>query len=253
MKNKDYYSYYEIIFSLRKEYLKNQKIINKLLSYIRITSDSLNEYDSNLVFKNNTRDNSDHLLLIIKKRQSCIKNILESLYSSLVYGDEELKPGFFSFTFRQSEGYVYLLDDNQDGSYLNAKVEITNQKDFIETYNELIKNEICKSRTYLILKDEIIRLSNNGIHLYHVENDDYKNSVKLDYNGLEDIININNTSYLKYLMELKISKSIIPTYFENIIDNNMDNYLYRIEGDCNNNEVFYTIEEQEKKLVLKPQ
>ncbi len=67
MKNKDYYKYYEILFSLRKEYIKNQKIINKLLSYIRIVNDPLNKYDSNLVFKTNGRDNIDSLLLIIKK------------------------------------------------------------------------------------------------------------------------------------------------------------------------------------------
>ncbi len=67
MMKKDYYNYYEILFSLRKEYLKNQEIISKLLSYIKISNSSLNEYDSNLIFKPNIRNNIDSLLLIVKK------------------------------------------------------------------------------------------------------------------------------------------------------------------------------------------
>jgi len=67
MMKKDYYNYYEILFSLRKEYLKNQEIISKLLSYIKISNSSLNEYDSNLIFKSNIRNNIDSLLLIVKK------------------------------------------------------------------------------------------------------------------------------------------------------------------------------------------
>ena len=67
MMKKDYYNYYEILFSLRKEYLKNQEIISKLLSYIKISNSSLNEYDSNLIFKSNIRNNIDSLWLIVKK------------------------------------------------------------------------------------------------------------------------------------------------------------------------------------------
>ena len=250
--DKDYYKYYEFLFSLRKEYLKNQEIINKLLSYIRITNDSLNEYDSNLVFRKNNKDSTDSLLLIVKKRQSHIKTILDSLYSSLVYSSPDLKPGDFSYSFRLSDKYVYLLDDDQDGRYLKAKIEIVNQNEFIKLYNQLVKNVVCKcGRTYLILEKEFIQLSNNGIYLLHVDKD-YKNGVKLNYDGLHDNIITNNISYLENLMELKIKKDTIPNYFENIIDNNMDDYLYTIEENCNMSEGFYTIEDYGRKLVLKP-
>ncbi len=178
--------------------------------------------------------------------------MLDSLYNSLVYNDSYLKPGYFSYTFRLSEEYIYLLDDNQDGSYLNAKVEITNQKEFIELYRQFIENVICKhGRTYLDSGKETIQLSNNGIHLFHVEGDNYKKCVKFDYDGIEDSIIINNASYLEKIMRLKINKSIIPNYFENIIDSNMDDYSYIIEGDCNKSEGFYKIEDYGKKLVLK--
>ncbi len=254
MKNRDYYNYYEILFSLRKEYLKNQRIINKLLSYIRIINDPLNKYDSNLVFKANGRDDIDSLLLIVKKRQSCISLILDSLYSSLIYNDSYLKPGYFSYTFRLSEEYIYLLDDSQDGRHLSAKVEITNQKEFIELYRQLIENVICKrGSTYLISGKEIIRLSNNGIHLFYAEEDDYKKCVKLDYDGIGDSIITNNALYLENIMRLMISKNIIHDYFRNIIDSNMDDYSYIITGDCNKSEGFYKIEDHGKKLVLKPE
>lgn len=107
MKNNDYYNYYEILFSLRKEYIKNKIIINKLLSYIKIFNDPHNEYNSNLIFKSNGRHDIDTLLLIIKKRQSSIRLILDSLYSSIVYSDPDLKSGYFSYTFRLSKEYVY--------------------------------------------------------------------------------------------------------------------------------------------------
>lgn len=103
---------------------------------------------------------------------------------------------------------------------------------------------------YLTLEKGVMQLSNNGINLFYVEKDDYKNCVKFDYNGLEDNIMINIPLYLKNIMKLKINKNIIPTYLENIIDNNMDNYLYTIEGKCNKSEKIYTINNHDKKLIL---
>lgn len=253
MAEKNYYNYYEILFSLRKEYLKNQKTIKKLLSYIRITGDSFNEYNPSLIFKTNSPDSADSLLLIVRKRQTSIRLMLDSLYNSIVYSDPDLKSGCFSYAFRPFKKYIYLLDDNQDGRYLKAKVEITNQNEFIELYRELIKNAICRGRTNLVLREGILHLSNNGIHLLHVKNDDYRHCMKLDYDGLGDHIVTNTTSHLGNLMELKINKSIIPSHFENVIDNNMDNYSYTIEGERNDRSGFYTIEGYGRKLVLKPE
>ena len=247
----DYYNYYEILFSLRKEYLKNQEMINKLLSYIKITNDYPNEYTSNLVFRTNNKNNIDSLLLIIKKRQSNIRQMLDSIYDSFVYSDPNLKSGNYLYTFHIAGNYVYLLDDSQDGRYLNTKVEIINQNEFIELYKQLIKNAMCKGRTFLSMEKESIYLSNNGIHLLYVDNNNYNNGVKLDYDGLEDTIITNNNSFLENLMQLKIDKSIIPNHFKNIINSNMDDYTYTIEGDCNKNEGFYTIKDNGKKLILK--
>ena len=53
-------------------------------------------------------------------------------------------------------------------------------------------------------------------------------------------------------MNLKINKDIIPNYYENIIHNNMDDYSYTIEGECNKNKELYTIEDYGKKIILKP-
>lgn len=253
MKNNDYYNYYEILFSLRKEYLKNQELINKLLSYIKITNDPLEEYNSSMIFKTNSKTNLDSLLLIVKKRQSSIRQILDSIYNSIVYSDPDLRPGYFSYKFYLTKNYAYLIDDTQDGRYLKAKVEITNQNEFVQLYKQIINNTICKKgRSYFILKNEIIRLSNNGVHLFHIENEDYKKSVNLDYNGLDDSIITNNTSCLDKLMKLKIDKNIIPNYYKNIIDSNMEDYLYTIEGNKSKDEGLYTIEGYEKKLILKP-
>ena len=252
MAKNGYYNYYEILFSLRKEYLKNQEIINRLLSYIRITSKPLDEYESNLVFKTNARTNADYLLLIVKKRQHYIKLLLDSLYSHLVSSDSDLKSGNFSYIFRLSKEYVSLLDDTQDGRYLKAKVEITNQGEFIELYRQLMENVVCKQgRIYLFSEKCSVQVSNNGIHLFHVEGD-YKKSVRLDYSGLKDCISINNGSYLESLMKLEIDRGMIPDYLGSIIESNMDNYSYTIEGNPDNGEAFYAIEDDGSKLVLKP-
>ena len=252
MENKDYYNYYEILFSLRKEYLKNQEIINQLLSHVKITDDPFNEYESNVVFKTNSKDSIDSLILIINKRQSCIRIMLDTLYRSLVYGDSDLKNGYFSYSFRLSEGYVYLLDASQDGRYLNAKVEIINPNEFIELYNQIMKKAICKhGKTYLSLENGIIKLSNNGIHLFHTNENDYRKSVRLDYDGIEDYLLINNPSYLESILRLKINKNDIPYHFESIIDSNMDSYSFTIQSDDKSNG-FYIVEDHDKELILKP-
>ena len=89
--------------------------------------------------------------------------------------------------------------------------------------------------------------------MLYVEVEHYRHCMKLDYDGLGDHIVTNTTSHLGNLMELKINKSIIPSHFENVIDNNMDNYSYTIEGERNDRSGFYTIEGYDRKLVLKPE
>ena len=249
--DKDYYNYYEFLFSLRKEYLENQKIINKLMSYIRITGKPIDEYNSNLLFKPNIDNDIDSLLLIVKKRESCIRLFLDSLYSSLVSGESNSKSSNFSFAFRLSKEYVYLLDNDQDGRYLNAKVEITDQKEFIELYKELIEKAICKGKTCLFFDDGFIQLTNNGINLFQAESD-YKKNYKLDYNGIEDLVITNNVSKIDNLMHLKVNKKMVPEKFKKLVDRNMDFYSYSVEKGNNKNKELYTIEDQGKKLILRP-
>ena len=253
MTKRDYYKYYEIIFSLRKEYLKNQEMINKLLSYIRITDDPFNEYDSNFVFKTNNRNNIDSLLLIIKRRQTCIRQILDSIYSSFVYSDPDLRSGYFSYDLRLDKRYVYLLDGCQDGRYLKAKVDIVNHPEFIELYKQLLDTVPFNGRNYIILPGGFIQLSNNGIHLFNVENDNYKNCMRLDYDGIEDTIITNCNPSLEHLMNYKINKNSIPKQFSIIIDRHMDEFLYSTEKTNKKHKGIYTIEDQGQQLILKPQ
>ena len=252
MIKKDYYKYYEILFSLRKEYLKNQEIINKLLSYIKITDDLSNKYHSNIVFKKDNRDNTDYLLLIISKRQSHIKLLLDSIYNSIVYSDLDADKSKFTYDFHLSDNYVSLLDANQDGRYLNSKIIINNQKEFIELYKNLIEKIICKNgNNYFNFENKFIKITNNGINLLCDVNNNHKNDITLYYDGIVDNIKINNSSYIKTLMEFNIKKDIIPTYFRNLIDSNMDDYLYSIIESNNKKNKLYKIEDNEKKLVLR--
>ncbi len=96
-----------------------------------------------------------------------------------------------------------------------------------------------------------MKLSNNGLSLLHVEEGDYRKSVKMEYDGLEDNIIINNASYLENLMKLKINKGDVPDHFESIIDSNMNDFLYTVVGDYNKSEGLYIIEDYGRKLVLK--
>ena len=245
MVNKDYYNYYEILFSLRKEYLKNQEIINKLLSYVKINN---NKYDSNIIFKPSGVDKADSLLLIISKRQSQIESILKSIHHHIVEYDHDLEKGKYLYVFRLSDNYVSLLDGNQDGRYLNSHVSITDPKEFIELYKLLNENIICKNgNTYLIFEREYLIISNNGLNLfYKTDNNKFMN---LDYNAMNNNISIDNNSYINTIMELKIDKDKIPAYYRNLIDKNMDDYLYTIE---NNNKGLYKVEDNDNKLILKP-
>ncbi len=253
MINNEYFKFYEILFSLRKEYLKNQEIINNLLSHIKIANNSLNDYSSNLIFKTRSREKIDSLLLIIKKRQSCIGAILNSLYNSLVDSDSSyLKSGIFSFDLRLSENYVYLLDNDQDGRYLDSKVTVDNPKEFIELYKILMDNVICKNGSVdLDLKKSFLKLNNNGIHLSHIARSNPIKNIILDYDGIVDNIMINNASYIGNIMGLKINKDIIPIYFRNIIDNNMEDYKFIIEKQDNVKKSYYEIENFGKKLILR--
>ncbi len=250
--DKDCYKFYEILFSLRKEYLKNQEIIKRLLSHIKIDSHSFNEYSSNLIFKTNNIDNTDSLLLIIKKRKSCVGMALNSLYNSFVDSDSYSERGSFSYNFRFLENYVYLLDNDQDGRYLDSKVTVENPEKFIELYKLLMRNVICKDGTVdLNLRRTFIKLSNNGIHLLHATRSNPIKNIILDYDGIVDNIMINNASYIGNIMGLKINKDVIPIYFRNMIDNNMEDYKFIIEKQESVKKSFYEIENSGRKLILR--
>ena len=253
MANKDYYNYYEILFSLRKEYLKNQELINKLLSYIKVTNVSLDDYGSHLVFKSSHKDNKDSLLLMVCKRQSYLKYILDCFYEFLVYGDYDLERGKFSYAFRLSENYVYLLDDNQDGRHLDSKVDIIDQNKFIELYRKLMENIICKDGSSCVHFDNsYIKLSNNGIYLAYYVDDNYKYGMKLNYDGINDYLLTNNTTFMKLLLKLKIDKNLIPEYFRNLIDSNMDDYSYSVDRKAKDDEYLHNIKGEGRKLVITP-
>ena len=253
MENNKYYKYHEILFSLRKEYLKNQEIINKLLSYIEIADNTHNEYKASLIFRSYDKNKIDHILLIISKRQSNIRLIIKSIYDSIVSNDPIVENGKYLYVFRLSENFVSLLDANQDGRYLNSKITITNPEDFIESYKLLNESLICKKgNTNLNYEKTLLKISNNGLHLLHVTRSDHKKNISIDYDGIEDYLITNNNSYMKNIMELKFKKDTIPPYFRNLIDTNMDDYSFSIEEQKKKKKGIYKIEEHDRTLILKP-
>ena len=249
MTDKNYYKYHEILFSLRKEYLKNQEIIRKLLSQVIITDSIFDKYSTNLIFKTTAKDKTDSLLLVVSKRQAFIRLLFKSLYDSFVESDHDLEPGKFLYSFRFTDEFIYLLDYCQDGRYLDSKVTINNPKEFIELYRLLMENIICKKgRVALNFEKTFLGFCNNGIHFAI---NTYKKNISLDYNGIEDNIIASNPTYIKDLMELKVNKEEIPDYFRSLIDRNKDEYLYTIEREENKPQGVYRIENIGQRLVLK--
>lgn len=232
---KKYYTFYEIVYGLRGEYLKNQELINELESLIDINR---NDASSRILLSQ-----SDELLssdaqirLLLYKRQKSIIKRLDRLYSNIL---DDNKCAYLSVEKSKDGGYEllpsrYSLD--KSGLLNNTMLFIRNKNTFNDISEKLYNSKLMQLPCQFIDINDWQRLVIDGkaIELLTLSKSKGESpkllgpiySSILDYVPRNDVINVDivsdASSYrTQKLLETEIPEYKLPQEYKEIIESNI--------------------------------
>lgn len=235
---KDYYAYYEIIFGLKKEYLKNYLELEKLKKLIKIDGD--NTLCIRTQLNNDPNEPSKLIGQIYKKQIGILKRIkVMSDTCSIVKKNNH-------YTFDNESSYI-------------PKIEISDQESFDKIVSDLYCSPLMNlPEHYERINDfQALNLDGDGISLWTDFNLINKsNMMNVTYSPTSDSINFylqkGGSSYLgERLLTTEIPKYKIHPKYKEIIDANFeeDTNIWLEDSLCSGKSEFI-VNKYQKSYVL---
>ena len=227
--DKNSYLFSEIIFGLRDEYVKNQKLLNELKKYINILNENIVDLDLYLA---KDIKNLNIIKLDISKKQTKILEMIN--YASLeVLGGI---PQYIELSYvlkKEKNGYFFDLDGKKFlKEPLKYNIEITDQKAFDEIVKCVSSSKLANLENLCIFLNpfQTIFADNKEVSMY-VDFSMISSLIcsNLSYNSKADTIftNLdcrNNKDLLIKLLNTKIPRYSLPLEYQKIIDENIKKY-----------------------------
>ena len=272
--DRNYYTYQEILLALREEYVKNQILLDKLSTYIKINGNGKRVGDINLeanLISKNERYALSRIRLIIRERQNLLKRIFNELkycISCYNWNGEFSDKVCFEIKENKKSGYHFAREKNEYVPFnegFNPFVSITRQNDFDSIINEILNSKIMSltSKCLLINSLQKLTIDGSGISLrtdtdnFGIFNSDAF-SLGLVYDSRRDILRFNCESDNWYYILTELLKTEIPSYkipnsYKLIIDSSISaTKLIRVdERECDGSNLEFMFEEYPNKIVLK--
>ncbi len=248
--NKESYTFSEIVFGLRKEYQKNQKLLEELKKYIIVEGKDNNDY----VLKTNIFRNVKLISLEINNKQSKLMKIIEYLsfeYLGII-NENFYEPRYI--TKKDDNKYTF-IKDNTVISNKNYNIEITDNNAFNDIANNILQSKIINNSYIELNPFQSIDINSNEISIYgRFDAINSKAFPTIQYNPTNDTIisllyqNMPLTIIEKFF-NTKIPKYLIEDEYRKIIDNNLENKnIQEINTTDKNSEL--NIYETNKGIVL---
>lgn len=228
----NYYKYYELLFSLRKEYLKNKKLLDILKSCIFI--DSNIAYESKMEFKFGDEQLLPCIVLSINKKQKDIQSRMDYIKDKLLLKDNSVAT---SYKLGKNDN-EFVLTDLGTNSF---EIEIDNQKLFDSVHEKIVNSELYNllQTTIRLNEFQIFNLDSDCFSLWSLFDFDTNNLMSINYKINDDLVNVNmpkvySNYFIKKLLETKIHKYEIPESYIKIIEQNKVDYPLEISGNITN-------------------
>lgn len=247
---KNYYKFQELIYSLRDEYLKNQKLINELKKLIEI--ESKGEITSSLFLKQQLNyykiEDYPTLLLRVRRRQKFIKKSLIQLENDFPNCSlSRYRKNNAEFMVKKEKGqYAFYAHNDLNGTrYYNPNVFIRNEKEFGELYKELQHSKLFNLNQETIQLNPFQDVSFNGhsIALNTSDGLDQSSDICIRYNASDDKVyltqdRIHSIYHIDNLFDTQVPSYLIPDGYLELIENHPTNatYLYSSSDDFYNKE-----------------
>lgn len=256
MENKDYYTFKEILFGLRHEYLKVQQELEKLKPYAHV-NESLEKKILDFYFElSQCRfEKKPEVYCHFVPKQSYLKKKINRIKAFLT-GDMPI-------------WYSQVLCDNNNRYYMKQQpfpIHVCDYE-YCEEFDEMLQKILnsdfahsiySKCDTKFLGKSYHLEIQPSNINLFGTINVMNMDS-SCDYILCYDNINISHHSknlsqdFINEIFNVQFSKEMIPSYHQNIIDNsNVSDKKVRIVDDISDlTMVDFSIEEDEKEIVLR--
>ena len=259
--NNDFYRFSEIVFGLRNEYIKNQKLLEELKQYISVNGENIDK----VIISADIDLKGWHMIkLDILKKQSKILKILDyyayEIFGILSQGEPYLKLNKVNNEFEFGiDDYYKLLAQKS-----NYNVEITDKKAFEEIAEEILNSEFMKlQEVYKQLNPfQSISIEPHEIYMYGDFGDINSHKFSsLTYMPTTDTIAAipdckHGIHLIRKFFDTEIPKYIIPKAYQKIIDKNIQDYddlssLSGLDIDCAiDKPTELAINEQNRGIVL---
>ena len=241
---KDTYLFSEVVIGLRSEYLKNQRLLDKLNKYIRISDDRMVK---SLFCDLSPFSRSNEIFMYILKRQNKLQKFIDYI------GFE-----FFNAPCHEMSPLYSLKKENK------YTIEVNNKKEVIEIIDELNNSLLMKTKHLYESLSQFQTISISPRQIYMRGNFDdlnistsfiryeSENDIFVVYPGVKNGLQLVNTYF-----NTEIPKDIIPEEYRKIIDENLKKYIDirdygAFEIDCPiEKPIELSINEANNKVVLK--
>lgn len=231
------YSFKQILFALREEYLEVEKKLKELENYVNITGDiddiSFYIHDFNV---------PETIDMYLRKKQTLLDKIREVIGLSGIY----TRGVAFWMVPKEIEAACY---------WKRKKVcSITDLEGFTKSINDIIKSDFVKNiRLYPSIKKGNFDLDTNAFGISLLES----GTNRFIYNPKKDVINVESEqsiitpNYVKDLFNIKFDSDSFSDYHKGIIDNYEEKEI-SIADDFDSNNSQLEIIDEPKKLILIP-
>ncbi len=248
--NKESYTFSEIVFGLREEYQKNQKLLEELKKYIIVEGKDNNDY----VLKTKLLKKIKLINLEINNKQSKLMKIIEYiLFEYLdIIRENNYEPCYI--TKKDDNKYTF-IKDNTVISNKKYNIEITDNKTFTDIADTILQSKIINNSHIELNPFQSIDINSNEICMYGRFDAINSNAFPtIKYNPTSDTIiallyyNVPITIIEKFF-NTTIPKNLIADDYRKIIDNNLENKNIK-EIKTNNKNSELNIYETNKGIVL---
>lgn len=255
MENKDYYTYKEILFGLRHEYLKVQQELAQLKPYTQM-DDYLEKKILDFYFELSqcSFEKNPEIYCHFIPKQSCLNKKMNK-FRAFLTGDF---PRWNSKVLSDNNGRYYMANQSFPISICNDE----HGEEFDEMLQKILNSDFansiyCKCDTEFLGKSYNLEIKPSNINLFGtISVMDLVCNCRyiLCYDAIDIMRHSKNLSidFINETLNVQFPKEMFSNYHQNIIDNhNVSDKKIRIVDDISNlTMVDFSIEEDEKEIVL---